>query len=38
MKQPHILCEPGDITPYVILPGDPERILRIASHMDSTRK
>ncbi len=35
MKQPHILCESKDISPYVILPGDPGRVLRIAREMDS---
>ena len=35
MKQPHILCKPKDISPYVILPGDPGRVLRIAREMDS---
>ena len=35
MKQPHILCEKGDISPYIILPGDPGRVLRIAREMDS---
>ena len=35
MKQPHILCEPKDISPYVILPGDPGRVLRIGEQLDS---
>lgn len=35
MKQPHILCESKDISPYVILPGDPGRVLRIGEQMDS---
>ena len=35
MKQPHILCESGDISKYVIMPGDPERVLRVGSLLDS---
>jgi len=32
--QPHILCKPGDIAPYVLLPGDPGRVLRLAKMLD----
>lgn len=35
VKQPHILLEPGDISKYVILAGDPERILRLGKYLDS---
>lgn len=35
MKQPHILCEAKDIAPYVILPGDPARVLRVGEMLDS---
>ncbi|WMM25388.1 nucleoside phosphorylase [Tissierella sp. MB52-C2] len=35
MKQPHILCEPKDISEYVILPGDPGRVLRVGALLDS---
>lgn len=35
MKQPHILLEPGDISKYVILAGDPERIIRLGKYLDS---
>ena len=35
MKEPHILCESGDISQYVILPGDPERVLRVGKELDS---
>ncbi|NLX61092.1 MAG: nucleoside phosphorylase [Tissierellia bacterium] len=35
MKQPHILLEPGDVSKYVILAGDPARILRLAEFLDS---
>ena len=31
MSTPHIACEPGDIAPLVIMPGDPMRAERIAS-------
>ena len=30
MATPHIACEPGDIAPLVIMPGDPKRAERIA--------
>lgn len=30
MATPHIACEPGDIAPLVLLPGDPKRARRIA--------
>ncbi|MFA5021850.1 MAG: nucleoside phosphorylase [Patescibacteria group bacterium] len=33
--QPHILCQRGDIAPYVLLPGDPGRVLRMAAMLDS---
>ncbi|HHV47241.1 MAG TPA: nucleoside phosphorylase [Tissierellia bacterium] len=35
MKQPHILLGPGDVSKYIILAGDPGRILRLARYMDS---
>ena len=31
--QKHIRCLPGDVAPYVLLPGDPGRVARIAEHM-----
>lgn len=34
MKQPHILCEEKDISEFVILPGDPARVLRVAEFLD----
>jgi uridine phosphorylase len=34
-KQPHILCEPGDLTDVALLPGDPGRVDRIAGHCES---
>jgi len=36
-KQYHIDCEPGDVARYVLLPGDPARVGKIASNWD-TRK
>lgn len=34
MKQPHILCEKGNISKYVILAGDPARVSRAAEFLD----
>lgn len=36
--QPHIMCGVGDIAKYVLLPGDPKRVERIASFFDETCK
>jgi len=36
--QPHIMCCKGDVARYVLLPGDPKRVERIASHFDEARK
>jgi uridine phosphorylase len=33
----HIRCRQGDIAPYVITPGDPARVKRIAEKMDSAK-
>jgi uridine phosphorylase len=33
--QKHIRCVPGDIARYVLLPGDPQRVKRIATHMEN---
>ncbi|RKX79287.1 MAG: nucleoside phosphorylase [Spirochaetes bacterium] len=33
--QPHLLVGSGDIAPYVLLPGDPGRVERIAQKLDS---
>ena len=32
--QHHIRCKEGDIARYVLLPGSPERALKIAQHLD----
>jgi len=34
-KQPHILCEPGDLNDIALVPGDPGRVDRIAEQCDS---
>jgi uridine phosphorylase len=33
-KQPHILVEPGELTDLALVPGDPGRVERIASHCE----
>jgi uridine phosphorylase len=33
-KQPHLLVESGDLTDVALVPGDPGRVDRIASHCD----
>lgn len=35
--QRHIRCKPGDVARYVLLPGDPGRVHRIAEQMDESR-
>ncbi|RLG54429.1 MAG: nucleoside phosphorylase [Thermoproteota archaeon] len=32
--QPHIMCRPGDVAKYVLLPGDPKRAEKIAKFFD----
>ena len=36
--QPHIMCGLGDVARYVLLPGDPRRVEKIASFFDEARK
>lgn len=36
--QPHIMCGVGDVSRYVFLPGDPDRVERIASHFDEAHE
>ncbi len=36
--QPTIRCKPGDIAPYVLLPGDPERARWISTFFDDARE
>jgi uridine phosphorylase len=33
--QYHLRISPGDVAKYVLLPGDPDRVLRIAKHLDN---
>jgi uridine phosphorylase len=35
-KQPHLLVEPGDLNDIALLPGDPGRVDRIASHCEDS--
>ncbi len=35
--QKHIRCMPGDVSRYVLLPGDPGRVERIAAQMEQVR-
>ncbi|MFB6172342.1 MAG: nucleoside phosphorylase [Haloarculaceae archaeon] len=37
-KQPHILCEAGDVTDVALLPGDPGRVGRIADRCESVEE
>ncbi|TEU12138.1 uridine phosphorylase, partial [Candidatus Bathyarchaeota archaeon] len=36
--QPHIMCGVGDVARYVLLPGDPNRVERIASFFDEAHR
>ena len=36
--QPHIMCGVGDVARYVLMPGDPGRVQRIAEKFDSAEK
>jgi uridine phosphorylase len=36
--QYHIKVRPGEVGKYVLLPGDPDRVLRIAQHLDDARE
>lgn len=37
-RQYHIACAPGEVARYVLLPGDPERVPKIASLWDEAKK
>jgi uridine phosphorylase len=37
-KQYHIACRKGDLTEYLLVPGDPDRVPKIVSHWDSARE
>jgi len=36
--QYHIRLKPGDVGDYVLLPGDPDRVLRIGRHLDDCQE
>ena len=36
--QYHIACKPGDVSRYVLLPGDPERVPKISSLWDEAKE
>lgn len=36
-KQYHIQCTPEDVAPYVLLPGDPHRVEKVAALWDEAR-
>ncbi len=36
-KAYHLMAGPGDVAPYVLTPGDPDRVPRIAKYWDSAR-
>jgi uridine phosphorylase len=36
--QYHLRVRPGDVGKYVLLPGDPDRVLRIAKYLDDARE
>jgi len=38
MKEAHLLCQPGDIAENVLLPGDPERVLRVAEELSQVKE
>ncbi len=37
-RQYHLHVSPGDVARYVLLPGDPARVLMIADHLDDPRE
>jgi uridine phosphorylase len=38
MKQPHLLVEESQVARYALLPGDPERVLRVAEYLDDWKE
>jgi uridine phosphorylase len=36
--QYHVKVRPGDVGKYVLIPGDPDRVLRIAQHLQDARE
>ena len=37
-KQYHIACEKGDLAKFLLLPGDPDRVPKIAGFWDSAKE
>ena len=37
-KQYHIMCNSGDLSRYLLIPGDPDRVQKIASFWDEAKK
>lgn len=37
-KYYHIHCKPGDVAPYVLVPGAPERVLKIKKRLEGARQ
>jgi len=37
-KQYHIACKPGDLAEYLLVPGDPERVPKVAKFWNSSKK
>lgn len=37
-KQYHIKVKPGEVGKYVLLPGDPDRVLRISKYLDNAKE
>ncbi|MEM1540194.1 MAG: uridine phosphorylase, partial [Candidatus Bathyarchaeia archaeon] len=37
-KQYHIACKKGDLAEYLLVPGDPDRVPKIAKFWDSARE
>lgn len=38
MKEAHLLCQPEDIAENVLLPGDPERVFRVAKELSGVKE
>lgn len=38
IKQYHIVCEEGDLAEYLLVPGDPDRVPKIAKFWDSAKE
>lgn len=36
--QPHIKCKKGDISKYVLIPGDPKRVRRIGNFLENVKE